>query len=112
MEIEYSHKFGGGYAETIATIDGNKFLIDTQHEVVLPLGDHADDCDQLNKMGGRCTCGKLDGIDIKSLILDARKNGKLGQEPYTKEQIKPVTMPKSHVCPKCQTYCFGDCEAN
>ena len=93
MEIEYSHKSNGGYAETIATIDQKrKFLVDTQYGTIFPIGNHA-----------------LDGVDTEALILDARKNGKFGSEP------KPIDISisvknMSRVCPKCQTYCFGDCE--
>ena len=112
MEIEYDHKINGGYADTIATINGDRFAINTQYGAVLPLGNHAADCDQINKMGGQCTCGKLNGIDIEALICDARENGKFGPEPKEQIEHKPVDMPTSHVCPKCETYCFGDCESN
>ena len=112
MQITYSHKINGSYADTIAMINGNNFEINTQYETVLPLGDHASDCDQINKMGGQCTCGKLDGIDTKLLILDARKNGKFGPKPREKTNHESNKISANHTCPYCGTYCFGDCKAD
>ena len=111
--MEYEHTVTGAFNETIAVLgDGRKININTQYNACMPLGDHAEDCDQINKMGGRCTCGLLDGIDTDALIADAKKHGKFGKAPIEKAARPAVEMPKSHVCPKCKTYCYGDCEAN
>jgi len=81
----YDYPLGGQYNETVATLsDGRVVTIDTQYACVLPHGNHKADCDQINKMGGRCTCGLLAGIDVAALVADARErttertNGRLG----------------------------------
>lgn len=77
------------YNETVATLeDGRVVTINTQYGVVLPHGQHADDCDQINKMGGRCSCGMLDGIDVDALVADARERGLCGVAP------KPEATPE------------------
>lgn len=113
--ISYEHPITGGYAETVATLeDGRIVTINTQYAIILPHGDHAADCDQINKIGGRCTCGKLDGIDIPALIADARINGKFGYAPRVAVKPGKSIEDKSRdrgICPKCGTYCDGDCGA-
>ena len=120
----YEYPLGGTYAETIATLaDGRVVTINTQYACVLPHGNHAEDCEQLTKMGGRCTCGLLDGIDVEALVADARANGKRGREP--RPEPTPAEIERRErvdaefearrradgLCPKCGTYCCGDCEA-
>ena len=110
---KYDYPANGEYAETVATLaDGRRMSINTQYAAVLPQGDHAADCDQLTKMGGRCTCGLLDGIDIEALVADAIANGKFGERPTpasAKPEIKRYVS--SGVCPYCHTYCDGDCQS-
>lgn len=78
----YDYPASRQYNETVATMeDGRVMTVDTQYAVVLPHGEHADDCDQVNKMGGRCTCGLLDGIDVPALVADARERGLCGAPP-------------------------------
>ncbi|MFA5054126.1 MAG: hypothetical protein WC565_08705 [Parcubacteria group bacterium] len=118
----YAYPMGGAYAETVATLsDGRICTINTQYGCVLPHGEHAEDCEQLTKMGGRCTCGLLDGIDVEALVADARANGKRGYAPEpepTREQIDRYWAIETEMdarrradglCPKCGTYCCGDC---
>jgi len=82
MEIKYEHTMTGQYNETIAIIDdGRRISVDTQYGMCAPLGKHADGCSQVTKMGGRCDCGMLDGIDCDALIADAKINGKFGAAP-------------------------------
>ena len=120
----YEYPMSGEYAETVATLeDGRVVTVDTQYAVVLPHGKHADNCDQINKMGGRCTCGLLDGIDVPALVADARINGKRGRKPepsLSREEIErnqreiaemEARRARNGLCPKCHTYCYGDCEA-
>ena len=107
--VSYEYPMGGQYAETVATVS--------------PHGNHKADCDQINKMGGRCTCGLLDGIDVAALVADARINGKRGRKPKSKpsrEEIErnqreiaemDARRERNGLCPKCGTYCCGDCEA-
>lgn len=110
----------GHYAETVAVFeDGTQAIVDCQYGVVLPLGKHADDCDQINKMGGRCTCGLLDGIDVEALVADARINGKRGFEPVEApkrtaldDELDAEAASANQPCPHCGTYCYGDCQAN
>jgi hypothetical protein len=120
----YSYPMSGAYAETIATLrDGRICTVNTQYGVVLPHGEHAEDCEQLTNMGGRCTCGLLDGIDVAALVADARINGKRGCEPRqepSRDEIErrervdaefDARRRADGLCQKCGTYCCGDCEA-
>ena len=122
--VSYDYPMGGVDAETVGTLeDGRVVTIDTQYACVLPHGNHKADCDQINKMGGRCTCGLLDGIDVAALVADARINGKRGRKPEPKpsrEEIErnqreiaemDARRARNGLCPKCGTYCHGDCEA-
>jgi hypothetical protein len=118
----YSYPQNGQYNETIATLDdGRVVTINTQYACVLPHGDHAEDCEQLTKMGGSCTCGLLDGIDVEAIVADARINGKRGRE--SKPTVSSAEIERREraidemdarrradgLCPKCGTYCCGDC---
>lgn len=110
---QYDYPANGAYADTRATLaDGRVVTVNTQYEVVSPHGHHAADCDQLNKIGGRCTCGLLDGIDVAALVADARLHGKFGAAPVAAATQQPEQPADSHLCPKCHTYCDGDCIAN
>ena len=120
--VSYEYPMDGQYAETVATLeDGRVVTIDTQHACVLPHVNHKADCDQINKMGGRCTCGLLDGIDVAALVADARINGKRGRKPepnpshelqWHQREIAEMDARRARngLCPKCGTYCCGDCE--
>lgn len=78
----YDYPTSRQYNETTATLeDGRVVTVNTQYGLVLPHGQHADDCDQTNKIGGRCTCGLLDGIDVDALVADARERGLRGAPP-------------------------------
>jgi len=109
---KYEYPMSGGYADTLATMeDGRKVYVNTQYKRVLPLGKHADDCDQINVMGGRCTCGLLDGIDEASLIADAHERGLFGSPPED-DVSDDATDNVDHGqgwCDRCESYCFGDC---
>lgn len=124
MAVSYDYPMDGQYAETVATLeDGRVVTINTQHACVLPHGNHASDCDQMNKWGGLCTCGLLDGIDVAALVADARINGKRGRKPEPKPSREEIERNQREIaemdarrarngfCPKCGTYCYGDCEA-
>jgi hypothetical protein len=110
MSTTYEHPMSGPKSETVATLDDGRVLtINTQYAVVLPHGKHAANCDQVCKMGGRCNCGLLDGIDVAALVADARLRGKFGPAPVV-PVAKSVTV-ADHTCPHCGTYCDGDCRA-
>lgn len=52
----------------------------------------------------------LFGDDIDTAIRATLVDGLTREITYGEdEEIKP--MPESHACPKCGTYCYGDCEA-
>lgn len=121
---KYEYPMNGASAETIATLPGGRVVtVNAQYSCVLPHGDHAEDCEQLTKMGGRCACGLLDGIDVEALVADARANGKMGhapkQEPSREEIARRERVDAEFeaqrradgLCPKCGTYCCRDCEA-
>ena len=100
----------GAASETVATLaDGRVLTINTQYAAVMPRGKHAANCDQINKMGGRCNCGLLEGIDVAALVADARINGKFGPAPVA--TIAEAVTVADHTCPHCGTYCSGDCRA-
>lgn len=105
----YEYPAGGRYGETVAVIDGRRYLVDTQYAAVLPLGTHADACSQLITMGGRCDCGLLDGIDVVGLVADARERGKCGTPPQEHAHVPAEPEARMALCPKCGTVCYGDC---
>ena len=77
--MRYEHTINGRYNETLAILDdGRRIIVNTQYGICLPLGQHAETCAQVTKMGGVCDCGMLAGINITSLVADARDNGKMG----------------------------------
>ena len=83
---KYDYTVTGGYADTMATMaDGRRVIVNTQHSRVDPLGQHAANCAQVTRMGGRCDCGLLDGIDCQALVADATKRGKFGRPPQSPE---------------------------
>lgn len=122
VAAKYEHTMSGAYNETIATLeDGRVVAVNTQYGAVLPHGKHAEDCEQVCKMGGRCTCGMLDGIDVVALVADARTNGKRGPKPTPKPSAEEIERTEREIaemdaqrrrnglCPRCDTYCHGDC---
>lgn len=120
---KYDYPASGHYAETVATLkDGRVVTVDTQYGAVLPHGRHADDCEQVTRMGGRCTCGLLAGIDVAALVADARLHGKRGAAPVAVDTQRLAANRRgvaaleamdaaSGRCPKCGTHCHGDCDA-
>jgi hypothetical protein len=112
----YEYPANGYYNETVVVFtDGSKANVCVQYSSVMPLGSHTDDCEQVTKMGGRCTCGKLDGIDVPALLADAKANGKFGEAPKAPKPVSVImTIHETHGfgwCDKCHSYCYGDCEA-
>lgn len=110
--ISYEYPMSGQDAETVATLDDGRIcIVNTQYATVFPLGDHKADCDQI-LMGSRCTCGLLGGIDVAALVDDARTHGKCGRKPKPSQPVADIsamfTIPGRR-CPKCDTYCHGDC---
>ena len=93
----YNYPMSGGYAETVATLaDGRVMTVDTQYSCVLAHGNHAKNCDQINKMGGRCNCGLLAGIDLPALVIEAREHGKFGRpEVAPVAKIEEIESPAS-----------------
>lgn len=91
MMIKYSYPVSRLYNETVATLaDGRTVTVNTQYESVFSHRHLSDGCGAMVRMGGRCDCGALDGIDIPALVADARANGLFGTTPkpeMTPEQI-------------------------
>jgi len=94
---KYTHPMSGAYNETVATLaDGREMLVNTQYSCVMPMGSHARTCEQLTKMGGRCNCGLLAGVDIEALVIEARAEGKFGRlAPVVVAQAAEVESPAS-----------------
>jgi len=111
---KYEYPIGGQYNETVALLaDGRTVTVNTQYTCVVPHGNHAEDCDQINVMGGRCTCGLLDGIDVPALVADARINGKRGYAPRpttVNNEITDARRERNGLCPRCDSCCHGDCD--
>lgn len=115
MKVErYEHAASGGYADTVAVLaDGRRLEINTQYSIISPLVAHSATCDQVCKMGGRCNCGLLDGVDAAALVAHARLHGKRGPAPLPPmepRKLQPDTV-RPGLCPLCRTYCCGDCRA-
>jgi len=112
---------GSNYADTCATINGVKYSINAQYGVVAPWRHLRPDCEMMTKIGGKCTCGALDGIDVAAVIADARINGKFGIPPQPAEtaehkaqRLADLAKLEQHGpgwCDKCQSYCYGDCDS-
>ncbi len=87
-------------------IDGQR----TRTVAVLPKG-----CVGIDKQYGTVTRTRsaspdvLEGIDTQALLAEAREHGKFGWEPEEPRASEP-TMPSSSACPRCHSYCHGDCE--
>jgi hypothetical protein len=110
--VTYEYPVNGASNETLAILDdGRRCVVNTQYGTVSPLGKHSDTCAQVTRMGGRCDCGLLDGINVIAIVADARKNGLRGEAPQEAPR-SAVNIPESKgVCPYCHTYCDGDCQA-
>ena len=84
---KYEYPENGRHSETIATLtDGRECIIDIRNDQVFvgSYRDHAADCAIRVSMGGRCNCHLIAGIDVESLLADARANGKFGRKPEPK----------------------------
>ena len=100
----------------VATMDDGRIMhVILQYGRVLPHGRHADDCEQVSRIGGHCTCGLLDGVDIDAVLAGARAYiRETPATPATQETADDTqdTIPaRRGLCPACGTYCYGDCEA-
>lgn len=109
------------YADTQAIIGGKQYAVNTQYGVVAPWRHLSNDCDMMQRMGGKCTCGAMDGIDVDAVLADARINGKFGLPPRPTESAEHKAQRLADLakldkhgpgwCNKCKSYCYGDCEA-
>ena len=111
MDATYRYPVSGRYNETEATLsDGRVVVINTQYGRVDVIGEHAATCGQLTQIGGHCTCGLLDGIDIAALVADAREHGLFGapQRGECEPMDEAGTIPGT--CPRCGSVCYGDCD--
>jgi len=125
--VSYDYPAGGQYGETVATLDeGRKVWICTQYKTTDVR--HSGEC-AISKQTAcypkaDCTCGAdLSDDDKAALIADARANGKFGRAPQPKpsrEEIEcnqrdiaemDARRARNGLCPKCGTYCHGECEA-
>ena len=93
--MRYEHMISGRYNETLAILDdGRRIVVNTQYGICLPMGQHAETCSQVIKMGGVCDCGLLNGIDTAALVADARINGKTGSAPVEDAPIEKEASPE------------------
>jgi len=122
----YDYDVSGGYADTVATLDdGRKVWINTQYGTSDVR--HAAECAISQQTAcypkAICTCGaELSDDDKAALIADARANGKFGRAPLpqpSRDEIErnqrevaemDARRARNGLCPKCGTYCCGDCE--
>ena len=129
LPTSYEYPPSGAYNETVAILeDGRRLWIDTQYATVDV--EHATDCAKMVAQRSKsnvceaysasrstgCTCGALDGIDESAILIDARAHGLFGVPPRkpVANEPHPDGSPKKGFgwCPKCESYCYGDCEAN
>jgi len=125
--VSYEYPMGGQYNETVATLDdGRKVWICTQYGTADVR--HSTEC-AISKQTScypkaACTCGAaLSDDDKADLIADARVNGKFGRAPQpmasreeierNQREIAEMDARRAHygLCPKCGTFCHGDCGA-
>jgi hypothetical protein len=112
-------------SDLVATLaDGRRMRVSMQYSDVRPLGEHGDACWQVATMGGRCDCGLLDGVDVEALILAGRAEWKKIHDAERAAAVAKHAVifgalcnaPKDDVanglCPRCHTYCMGDCQAD
>jgi len=122
----YDYNVSGGYADTVATLDdGRRVWINTQHGTAKVR--HSADCAISQQTAcypkAACTCGAaLSTDDTAALIADALANGKFGAAPTPKPSRDTIERNEREIadmdarrasnglCPKCGTYCYGDCE--
>ena len=121
----YDYPAGGQYNETVATLaDGRTVWICTQYRTADVR--HSDECAIAKQTAcypkATCTCGaELSDNEKATLIADARVNGKFGSAPVaapSREEIErnqrelaemDARRARNGLCPKCGTYCYGDC---
>jgi hypothetical protein len=110
----YDYPMTGNGAETVAHLtNGTTVTVDKQYKAIMPHKHLSSDCDMMTKMGGRCNCGALDGIDAAALIAEAREFGFFGNKPAIKiERVALPEAPRYGYCHKCGSCCYGDCSAN
>lgn len=86
----FEYPIEGTSNETVAIFaDGTSAHVCPQYGVVAPDGEHAADCEQMTTMGGSCTCGLLDDIDVEAVIAAARTSGKFGLAPVERKAVDP-----------------------
>jgi hypothetical protein len=93
----YDYPTGAEHGMTEATlVDGRKMTIHLQYARIYPHGE-----------------ATLDGIDTEALVADARLRGLCGPRPRTieVEDARPVKR-HAELCPRCNTYCYGDCRSH
>lgn len=107
------------YGEAEATVN-------VQYQVILPRGKHSKDCDQINKIGGRCTCdGYVPFRGHEAEIISAARawltsghtdhapvsvpGGSLPTMPEILDLNPYMTKDKTRPCSICGSYCYGDC---
>jgi hypothetical protein len=113
----WQYPASGAYNETVAVLaDGRKINVCVQYKNICIEGAHLDACTQ-RKMGGQCDCPyNADIMADKGEILQAAKgNGFHGRAPMSMPVVDPdPEIPDTagkYICPKCETFCWGDCEA-
>lgn len=95
-------------SQTQATLaDGRVVMVDCRYNKVWTRVGHADTCACHSYQP--CDCGLLADIDTKALVADARAHGIF--EPSFIASVAVEDVPSKGVCPKCGTFCQGDCEA-
>jgi len=102
--------------DTIVTLnDGRIVRVNAQYGAV-DAHPHAADCEVPTRMGARCACWP--DVDRAEILTAVREWRSAQREIQTEERITArrlnhpivsVPMPMG-LCPRCETYCEGDCQ--
>jgi hypothetical protein len=112
-----------GYAECYVAYGDAEATVNVQYAVILPHGQHADGCDQMARIGGRCTCDRYspfagheaEVISAARAWLAAHREPSSDPGPALTLRMPAVNdnpymaRDKTRPCSICGSYCYGDC---
>jgi hypothetical protein len=127
LPIDYTYPRDGSPHDTMAIMpDGRRIYVNLPHAQIET--SHAAGCSKSESAIPRgidlsaanayqraaiCTCGALAGINEAALVADARVRGKFGAAPRATPAARTIPAERHGAgwCPKCETYCFSECDA-